>query len=173
VMDVELALEARDAADLAAPAARRNQPAAPRRSELGDASPAIVRLANALAQRGSSHERGAVSDFAGRARTAECTQVRCPRWTGLVDGKEIEQPGPLEAAGFTSAPTPAHDRCPGPCADVQANPSRTHVRSAHESSAARLQPLQLELCDLSKRRARSTAKAAAERIALVLSTSSG
>lgn len=50
VMDVELAFEARDAADLTAPASRRNKPAAPGWSELGGARPAIVRFAKALAQ---------------------------------------------------------------------------------------------------------------------------
>jgi choline dehydrogenase len=110
VVDIELPLGGGHPAGLAAIAAGSDQPAAAGRGELGSPGAAIVGLAESLAKGGLAENGREGAAEAPRARAAEDAQVGRGSWSCLVDGEEVENPGPFQPAGLAGFPAAAEDR---------------------------------------------------------------
>ena len=110
VVDIELPLGGGHPTGLAAIATGSDQPAAAGSSELGSPGAAIVGLAESLAKGGLAENGREGAAEAARARAAEDAQVGRSSWSCLVDGEEVENPGPFQPADLAGSLAAAEDR---------------------------------------------------------------
>ena len=98
VMHVQNSLCSQCAADLARPAARRDQRPPARCGQRFDARPSIARGQQAVASGAAAHQRSPLMVIAGRAPAAKDQQVGRAAGRVLVEPDHIQGPPPFEPA---------------------------------------------------------------------------